>query len=389
MTLAGLRIPRSVRIPELNGDLFTIEVIGDRVISVSPSPPGTQKAGTLLPALVDCHVHLDKTYSLDQTGPAYGDLGSAIRLMASFQKDWTPVDLKRRMGRGLDESYRHGTRALRTHLDWNDLRPPSFDVYQELEEEWRDRLTLQWASLTALDRFDDRAFGDGVARTVKESGGVLGCFVYRNANLVPRLRRVFELAREYDLELDFHVDEGLDLDARGLGAIAGLVVEFEWFGKVTCGHACSLSVQSDARETLAQVALAQIHLVSLPTTNLFLQGSWMETPVPRGLTRVREARELGVSVSLATDNVADPFFPYGSYDLLEAWTLGIQVGHLAPVDDWLDTVTIRPARAMGLSWDGILGPGCPADFMVLDATSSYEMVSGRHRRRVCRQGEWI
>jgi cytosine deaminase len=135
---------------------------------------------------------------------------------------------------------------------------------------------------------------------------------------------------------------------------------------------------------------AGIHLVALPTTNLYLQGQWNGTPLERGITLVREARAAGVSVCIATDNVADAFYPYGSYDLLETFGLGVQVAHLPDAADWLGTITTAPARAMGLPWGGMLAPGCPADFVVLDARSGFELLTpaGR-RRRVVRAGRVI
>jgi cytosine/adenosine deaminase-related metal-dependent hydrolase len=42
---------------------------------------------------------------------------------------------------------------------------------------------------------------------------------------------------------------------------------------------------------------------------------------------------------------------------------------------------------MGLDWDGVFREGCPADFMVLQARTGYELItpSGR-KRRVYRAG---
>jgi cytosine deaminase len=152
---------------------------------------------------------------------------------------------------------------------------------------------------------------------------------------------------------------------------------------VTCGHACSLSVQDDAaaNDTLALCAQAGIHLVALPSTNLYLQGAWDRTPVQRGITRLREAAAQGLRPSLATDNVQDAFYPYGGYDLVETFGLGVQMAHLAPAADWLDAITVSPARALGLAWDGRIAPGCPADLVLLAATDEYELLDPRGRRR--------
>ena len=236
-------------------------------------------------------------------------------------------------------------------------------------------------SLTPLDQFDTGAAAR--AQTLARTGGILGAFVYRNTDLEAKLRRVFDLAVAHDLDLDFHVDEGLAPDAAALRCIAELTCSRGWRQRVTCGHACSLSIQpaGEALETLQRCALAAVHLVALPTTNLYLQGAWSGTPVERGITRLREAAAAGVNTCIATDNVADGFYPYGSYDLFETFGLGVQIAHLAPALAWLPTVTVHPARAMRLAWDGLLHAGCPADLVLLQARTEYEMLTPAGRQR--------
>jgi cytosine/creatinine deaminase len=393
--LQAMHIPRAVRgfSRQVTDDtVFDVAWEGALVTSIEPCPPGTRAQGLLLPTLVDLHLHLDKTHTVRETGAANGDLFRAIEMIARHRATWTEADLRLRMERGLQEAWSSGVRALRTHLDWmSSERPLSVNVLHDLRAQWRERLDIQWVSLTALDLFDDMGWARSVATQVKAMGGVLGCFVYRNADVQRKLQRVFELACEFDLDLDFHVDEGLDADANGLQTIAELTLVHGWKGRVVCGHACSLSVQSveQARATLALLALADITLTALPTTNLYLQGSWNETPVPRGITRLQEARQMGVRTCMANDNVADPFFPYGGYDPLEAWALGVQMAHLAPAEDWLDTVTTAPAQAMKLTWDGRIAPGCSADFVLLSAHDGLQaMTPAGRQRRICRQGHW-
>ncbi|MDQ2734681.1 MAG: amidohydrolase, partial [Pseudomonadota bacterium] len=164
-------------------------------------------------------------------------------------------------------------------------------MFTALRQQWRGRIELQFVSLTPLDLFEEEGGADARARAVADAGGILGAFVYRNDDLETKLRRVFEVAVAHDLDLDFHVDEGLDVQAIGLRCVAELTTEAGWEQRVTCGHACSLSVQpaNAALDTLRRCAAAGIHLVALPTTNPYLQGAWDGTPVERGITRLREA----------------------------------------------------------------------------------------------------
>jgi len=403
--LPGVIIPLSVRGFDSPSDVFDVEIDASVVSSVRASAHAAAVSGMLLPALADLHVHIDKTHVVDETGACDGDLFKAIDLMASHRERWTAAGIVPRMQRALTEAYASGTRALRTHLDWPQRQPPAaLQAFLQVRNEWRDRLVLQCVSLTTLDVFDTSdpvasADADAIAAALAElnrgcdrrrgESAVLGVFVYRNAGLQQKLQQVFALASRHSLDLDFHVDEGLDPQACGLAAIAECTLRFGYQGRVTCGHACSLSMQAadEALRTLQLCARAGIHLVSLPSTNLYLQGAWDKTPVERGITLLTEADRCGVAVSIATDNVADGFYPYGSYDLLDNFALGVQVGHLRPAERWLHSVCTNPARAMGLPWDGRIAPGCPADLIVLAARSRFELLTARGRRRqVIRNG---
>ena len=360
---------------------FDVEWTAGRIrrIDAVETPP----RGTLMSAFVDVHVHIDKSYTVDEVGAAEDDLEAAIARMRAARPGWTAAAIRARMARALDDAWRAGTRAMRTHLDWPDPRePPSLGVLREVREEWRGRVELQFVSLTPLDQFDADGYADARARSLREHGGMLGVYAYRNDGCAAKLRRVFEVAAAHGLALDLHVDEGLHADAVALDCVAGLAKEFDMAGRVTCGHACSLSVQPEeqALATLQRCAEAGIHLVALPATNLYLQGDWRMTPVQRGITRLREARAAGVNVCVATDNVADGFYPYGSYDLLETWGLAVQVAHLPDPGSWLDAITVNPAKAMQLDWDGVRVGG-PADFVVAAAQSAHELITPAGRRR--------
>ena len=410
MKLLSVWIPASVRGFVSDANVFDVEITDQTISRITPTSASSKSANpaaasTLLPCFADLHVHIDKTFVVQDTGSADGDLYKAIHLMAEHRANWTAADIETRMERALRGAYASGTRAMRTHLDWvahqstADI-PRALAVFERLQKQWRGRITLQAVSLTPLDIFEDAVQSDCIAQEVarvNQSGdtslreaALLGAFVYRNERMAEKLQRVFDLAKQHQLDLDFHVDEGLNADACGLRLIAELTIHNRMQGRVTCGHACSLSVQSraDAIAALALCAQAGIHLVALPSTNLYLQGAWDGTPVERGITRLIEARAAGVSTSIATDNVADGFYPYGSYDLLQTFGLGVQVAHLNPADDWLPSITSRPAAAMGLPWDGLLREGCPADVVLLASNNRYELLNPPSRH-VIRNGQLL
>jgi cytosine deaminase len=121
---------------------------------------------------------------------------------------------------------------------------------------------------------------------------------------------------------------------------------------------------------------ASIHVISLPATELHVKGR-ADRHTWRGVTRLGELRAGGVNVSISTNNIVNPFTPYGHPDLLRQALIAAMAAHLGNLDQlaWLlELVTINPARAIGLEGYG-LAEGCRADLVVLDAASPAQAIT--------------
>ena len=363
--------------------------------NITDAPAVDVHSGLIWPCFVDAHTHLDKGHIWARSPNPDGTFKRALETVRedSAQR-WAFDDVYRRAEFGLKCSYAHGTQAVRSHLDAFDQQGKiSFEVFDRLREAWKDRIALQAVCLVTLDYFSGEK-GEKLADLVAGYGGVLGGVAFMNADIVAQIDRVFELAEKRNLDLDFHTDESLNPDDIALRLVAQAAIRHQFEGRITCGHCCSLSVQSEesVRETVEAVKAAEISVVSLPMCNLYLQGRRQgQTPRYRGVTILRELKAAGVQCAVASDNCRDPFFAYGDHDGLEVFTQSARIGHLDhPIGDWPRAVTRSPAEMMGLDNVGLIGEGLPADLVVFKARSFNELMSrGQRDRAVIRKGQQI
>lgn len=380
-------------------------VRGGRIAALAPAGSGLSATdlpvhdldgGMILPTLVDVHTHLDKGHILPRRPNPDGTFGGALGAVGADRiASWTAGDVRARMDFALRCAHAHGTSHIRTHID---SLPPqdeiSWPVFEEVRADWADRIVLQGSCLFGVDRLvEDPGFVDSIADRVAAAGGVLGAVTYMVPGLDGLLDLIVRAAMERGLDLDFHVDETKDPEARSFEAIARAVLRNGFSGKVTCGHCCSLARQGadEADRTMDLVAQAGIGVVSLPMCNMYLQDREAgRTPRWRGVTLLHELKARGVPVAVASDNTRDPFYAYGDLDVLEVYiqaTRILQLDH--PVGDWITSVTTQPASMMGLN-AGRLTVGGPADLLLFSLRNWGELLARpRAARTVLRKGHSI
>jgi cytosine/creatinine deaminase len=152
-----------------------------------------------------------------------------------------------------------------------------------------------------------------------------------------------------------------------------------WGGRVAIGHVTKLSALDHAAlEAVGRkLAHAGVALTVLPSTDLFLMGRNAAHSVPRGVAPAHRLLDHGVICSLATNNVLNPFTPFGDCSLLRMANLYANIAQLGRPDQLqacLEMVTSHPAKLMNLADYGI-AVGNPADIVVLDCTDSASAVA--------------
>lgn len=408
--------------PAGHDDLVLCDLVieGDRVADVAPPGTVARELGPdldrslVLPGMLDAHAHLDKGHIVPRAQNLTGDLlGAAAASGPDRATRWHAEDVRRRMEFGLKCAYAKGVVAIRTHLDSLSPQPAiTFPVFRQLRDEWAGRIELQPSTIGPIDMFMSEE-GRALADIVAGSGGNLGSatrFLNLNNSPVPAefdvvMNHIFMLAEERGLDLDMHVDESSDPEARTLMRIARLAVKRGFKGRILCGHVTALALQTDEylEEVLAVCADAGIDFVSLPAVNLYLQArgpfarhpqansAARRTPLWRGVTVLHELKAAGFRVAIGGDNVRDPFYGYGDHDMLETFSQAVKIAHLDhPHGDWITAVTSVPAAILQLPQFGSIGRGTGADLIVLEARDYNEMLARfQSERVVIRKGKAI
>jgi cytosine/creatinine deaminase len=386
-----LRSLRGVRL--LDGTVVDLHVVDGRV---SQEPAGVGDPGVdldatgwrVLPSAVEPHAHLDKALTASRLDPDAGnDLVSAIAQWRALLPVIDAVDIAERALHAVRRYVARGITAIRTHVDV----PPSGDPLRAVDaligvrEQLRGRVTLQVCLLAGAD-VPDAVVADAAARGVDVIGGC--------PHIAPdphrETTRMLDLAERLGLPVDLHADEqtGVGLPDSGLDIVdlAEQVLARGLQQRVTASHCVRLGMLPPDRlaRVLELAARAGIGIVTLPITNLYLQGRDATHAVPRGIAAVRQILDAGIPLAAGADNLRDPFNPAGRADPFETTSLLMTAAHLRPVEA-LAAVTTGARTVLGLPPAGT-APGAAADLVLVPDVDLGDVLAGAVDARVVVSG---
>lgn len=369
-----------------DGVIHRIEALSSR--DASPSC-------MLLPRLVEPHAHLDKAFSWSDYPNLSGTYDGAMEANLREHQTRTVELVHARGERGLQLACRHGLRAIRSHID--SLGPGaacSWEALLDLRQQWSDRIALQLVALVPVEHWSTPD-GERLAAWIATKGGLLGGVIPSpcpGREMRAALRRLLELAETHGCGVDLHLDEADAYPAAGMGQLLRSMDGLSLSVPITCSHASSLAMlgMEPLRRLAARIEEHQLQVVALPLTNGWLLGRRGDrTPYCRPLAPIRQLQRAGVCVAVGGDNIQDCWFPGGNLDPLALMAASLFKAHLAPWEQLgLDPFTREAARLMGLTWDGVMRPGAPADLLLLNASNWSEALSEPPRRRVLINGQW-
>lgn len=377
-----------------DGTSTTIGIRDGMVTAIGEPEPGAtvfDAAGRLvLPAPAEAHAHLDKAFLAETVPNPNGDLMGAIEAMDAHFDSITRADVRARAERAARLIAANGATVIRTHADLTQRNGlDAVSALIEVREALRGLVTVQ---VVALCDFPFAGAAGANARALLRDAIAAGVDLVGGC---PHLEDDPEAATDAylaeaamaGLPLDLHTDETLDPRKSSLGYLSSVVMASGFEHGVTASHCVSLGVLPAAeQQRIAELAAeAGVHVVALPSSNLFLQGRGHPSATPRGITAVRALLDAGVNVAAGWDNLQDPFNPMGRGDCLETAAMMVMAAHVLPHEAY-HSVANATRRACGLADAGPFVGGV-ADLLLIRAANEREaMASASPDRVVVRAG---
>ncbi|MDO9397494.1 MAG: amidohydrolase family protein [Herbiconiux sp.] len=385
------------------GRRVDVEIAGDTVVAVRPA--GGPRGGdidadailnldgfVLLTAPAEPHAHLDKALSWDLIDPPMGDLVLAIESWKRHSATMTTEGIADRARRQALAMLQNGITAIRCHVDvlHGDEPMRGVEALVRVRDELRDLLDLELVALAGPTVPDEH-----VLRALELGVDLVGGAPHLADDPEADLRRLLAVAESRGVGADMHTDESLT-GPLTMTVLAEVVRDWPDAMPVTAGHCVRLGTLEPAEldAVVREIVRSDIGIVTLPITNLYLQGWEHPVSTPRGLTAVRALLDAGVRLGAGADNVRDPFNPVGRSDALETASLLVTAGHLT-LDEAYAAVSDGARSVMSLPVAGV-AVGARAELLAVRGANLSDVVANAsadryvvHAGRLVAQSEVI
>ena len=338
-------------------------------------------AGNLvIPGFVDAHMHLDKAYLLDRCQRVEGTFAEAMRETLQAKRAFTTNDIQTRARRAIERAIAFGTTTMRSHVEVDPVVGlTGIEALVPLRDEYAWGITLQLAVFAQEGITNQPGIPELLRKAMTLGGDVIGSAPYVDPDPAQNIAAVFDIAQEFNCDVDFHLDFLDDEEPLLLPLIITETLRRGWQGRVCLGHMTKLAglPPQELAELAQSTQAAGISILALPASDLYMMARRDTHNIRRGVAPLHQLVQAGVTCGVATNNVQNLFTPFGDGDVLKICTLLSQVLHLGTIaqhNTCLKLATTDAANAIGISPYGIV-PGSPAELVILDVESVTEAIA--------------
>jgi len=331
------------------------------------------------PPFAESHIHLDSALTAGQPRfNASGTLFEGIQLWGERKSSLTREDVQARALEALKMMAAQGVLYVRTHVDVTEPRLIALDALLELRDQVKDWMTVQIVAFPQdgiYSRLENEGLLEEALRRGADVVGGIPHYELTRDDGVRSIRRIFDLAEQYDRLIDVHCDEVDDEQSRFVEVIVAEAVKRGNSERVSASHTTAFGSYNDAYayKLMGFLRRTQVNFIANPLINITLQGRMDTYPKRRGLTRIKELWQNGTNVSLGQDCIYDPWYILGTGSMIGVAHMTIHVSQmtgLQEIDACFDMITANGARSLAIP-DYDLKVGNPANVVVLNAPDAF------------------
>ena len=378
---------RNARIAGAEADAAPVDIgVQDgKIVEIAPGldadGPSHDAGGKLVsPGLIETHIHLDKSRIMDRSSASPNRGTDHMKRVAAVKPGFTVEDIHARAKETLEQCIVNGAMHMRSHVEVDPsggLR--GFEVSKQLADDYRWAIDLEICAFAQEGWTNSPETDANVVEALKTGATVVGGAPSYDPDHAGQITRIFELAREFDVDVDIHLDVGYTTDDMDIHLVCELTDKYGWGGRVAIGHGTKYSCLPPAElKTLGErLAGAGVAVTVLPATDLFTQGRHQDHAIIRGVADANALIEHGVTCSLSTNNILNPFTPFGDCSLIRMANMYANVAQRGADEEMaecFEMITRHSARLLRRDDYGI-AVGNPADLIVWNAATRTEAVA--------------
>ena len=326
----------------------------------------------------ESHIHLDKTCILDRCKIEEGTLDEAVSETSKAKKKFTEQDVFKRASRVVEMAIKKGTMGLRTFVETDpktELR--SFEAIKKVRAHYAFAIDIEICAFAQEGLTNEKETHDLLKKALKNGADLVGGCPYKDENPDLHIDMIFDLAEEFGVNVDFHLDFDLDPNNSSIPKISEETIKRNYQGRVSIGHVTKLSAMSkeQRKQMIALLQSAEIALTVLPATDIFLNGREYDALIPRGMVNANELKKHGVITTIASNNILNAFTPYGDASLIRMANMYANIAQLSKdsdLQDVYDMVTKNAAQLLSKQTE--IKVGAPANFVILESDSAINAI---------------
>lgn len=363
-----------IRNANIQGEILDILLSNGKIAAIGKNLPYEgvgydAKGGVAISGFIDCHMHLDKCL-LNERAPYIEGTGAEKGAFTRNQKaDFTVADITQRAETMILRAIHRGTLAIRTNVDVDAIvELKGIQALLSLKEKYQHQITIQVVAFAQEGVFADGKTQQLLRQALEMGADHVGGHTITCGEGEKHIDYILKLAKEYEVESDFHLDESGNREHYLLPYLCKKVKELGLESRINGIHLCTLAALTGQE---LELALAMIKDCGL---NVTIAPTAIST---RALAPVKTLLKNGTAIGLGSDNIRDFFNPLGSGDIQQAALLLSYVQRFFTAEEQAEIwsmLTDNGAKVIGFTGYGIT-VGNPANITIFCENSPQKVIA--------------